>query len=278
MNKKGGPQRRVSVMKNFETSSGWKIILIATGFNLLFEYSMRGINNLVVQPFLPPILFTAYFTYFTMLEDLIVRYNLKDYHLIVVAFFFGTIYKSLVSGTAVMPPLILGINWGSLLHTNLVWWGPLQTVMALYMANRLTPRDWNHSLLSKKGWGAMLALNGSVVLLFQLSGSIPKITLVGVIVMATILIVTALLFRRILPGKYERSSPLMFKKDRVMDYLNAFTVIIFFVCAVFLIHDPIKAGTSNVNRTSLQIVMVWTTILALVLLVYRLYTKRSIPV
>ena len=32
----------------------WKILLVTTAFNLLFEYSMTGINNLRVQPVLRP--------------------------------------------------------------------------------------------------------------------------------------------------------------------------------------------------------------------------------
>lgn len=150
--------------------------------------------------------------------------------------------------------------------------------MTFYIANRLAPRDWNHPLLSKKGWGVMLFLNWLVIVLFQLSGVIPKATLQGVIMMILILIVTAVIFWRILPGKDERSSYREFEKSRVMDYLSAITVIIFLVCAVFLIFDSTRLGASNVNLLSTQIVMVWTTIIAVIILVYRLYSKRSIPV
>ncbi|MFB0563776.1 MAG: hypothetical protein ACETWM_21475 [Candidatus Lokiarchaeia archaeon] len=262
----------------FEVGNRWKIVLFATGFNLLFEYSMRGINNLVVQPVLPLILFTAYFTYFTMLEDLIVRYRLKDYHLIVASFFFGTVYVCLVSGAAFSAPRVLGINWGSLLFINLVWWGALQAVMTLYIANRVVPRDWDHPLLSKTGWGVMLFLNGMVVLLFQLSGVIPQGTLTGIIVMSIILVITAVIFWRILPEKSQRPSYPDFERSRAMDYLSVATAFIFFVCAVFLIFDPTKLGASNVNLLSVQIVLVWTTILAIIMLVYRLYSKRAISV
>jgi hypothetical protein len=42
----------------------WKIVFAAVGFNLLFEYSMRGINNLLVRPLLTLFLFLANFPYF----------------------------------------------------------------------------------------------------------------------------------------------------------------------------------------------------------------------
>lgn len=264
-------------MKFLDIGNRWKIVLIATGFNLLFEYSMRGINNFPKQPVLPLILFAAYFTYFTMLEDLIVRFRLGDYHLFVASFFFGTIYVCLVSGAAFTPPLILGINWGYLLFINLVWWGAVQAVLTFYIANRLSPREWSHALLSKKGWTLMMFLNGFVVLLFQLSGVIPQGTLSGIIVMVIILTASALIFWKLQPKQEEKASP-EFKRSRVMDYLSIATAAVFFVCAVFLIFDPSHLGASNVNLTSVRIVSIWTTILAIIMLVYRLHTKRPIPV
>lgn len=256
----------------------WKIVLIATAFNLLFEYSMRGINSLRVQPVLPLVLFTTYFTLFTMLEDLIVRYRLKDYHLVVAAFSYGAVYQSLVSGAAFIPPVILGINWGGVLFVILVWWGALQNVTTFYIANRLAPRDWNRRLLSKIGWAAMLLLNGLMVLLFQSSGVIPKGSSLGMVVMALILIVGVAGFWRILPNKEERSLTPEFRRDRVMDYLSIITIIIFLVCAIFLTFDPTKHGASRVNWTSTRIVAGWTVILALTMLTRRLYSRRPVSV
>lgn len=261
-----------------DMNSSWKTVLIATGFNLLFEYSMRGVNNLLVQRALPLILFTAYFTLYTMLEDLIVRFRLKDYHLMVTAFFFGTVYQFLVSGAAILPPMRLGVNWTSLLFVVIVWWGVLQSVITFYIANRLAPRDWNHRRLSKAGWATALFLNGLVVMLFQLSGAIPKATASQIAVMGVIVFISALIFRRILPGENERSSPMPFKRSIALDFLSALTAVLFFICAVFLTFDPIKANTSNVNATATTIVIRWTIILAFIVLVYRLYSKRPIPV
>ena len=260
---------------DFELSNRWEIVLVATGFNLLFEYSMRGVNNLLVQPVLPFILFTAYFTYFTMLEDLIVRYRLKDYPLIVVSFFFGTVYVCLVSGAAFTPPLVLGVNWPSLLFVNLVWWGALQAVLTFYIANRVAQRDWNHPRFSKKGWALTLLLNGAVVVLFQLSGYVPKGTVAGMVSMVIVLIATLIIFWRILP-KDERVY-VEFERSRLMDYLSVITVAVF-VVSMFLVFDPTRLVASNVNLTAVRIVTVWTAILAVIMLAYRLYSKKEIPV
>jgi hypothetical protein len=256
----------------------WKTVLIATAFNLLFEYSMRGINHLRTQPFLPLVLFTTYFTLFAMIEDLIARYRLRDYHLIVIAFSYGILYQCLVSGAAFAPPLILGINWTSVLFVILVWWGALQNVMTFYLANRLTPRDWNRNGLSWKAWVVLLLLNGLMVLAFQRSGQIPQGTTLGIVIMFLILIGSIIWFWKILPSKEERSRITEFRKDRLMDCLSAVTIIIFFVCACFLTFDPVKYVASNVNQTSTRIVVNWSVILALTMTFYRMHSKNPISV
>lgn len=256
----------------------WKIVLIATAFNLLFEYSMRGINNLRVQPFLPLVLFATYFTLFTMLEDLIVKYRLKDYHLVVAAFSYGIVYQCFVSGAAFIPPLIFGINLSGVLFVILVWWGAIQNVMTFYLANRLAPRDWNHQRLSKIGWATMLLLNGFMILIFQLFGGVPRGSLRGMVLMTLILAGGVIAFWKILPSKKERSLTPEFRYGKLMDYLSVLTVVIFVVCAVFLIFDPTKHGASRVNWTSTRIVVGWTIVLAVMMLSYRLHSGKPISV
>jgi hypothetical protein len=256
----------------------WKVVLIASLFNLLFEYSMRGINNLRSQPILPLILFTTYFTLFAMLEDLIARYRLKDYHLMVMAFSYGIVYQCLVSGAAFASPLLLEINWTSVLFVITIWWGGIQGVMTFYLANRLAPRDWNRTGLSKKAWTALLSLNGLMVLLFQRYGGIPKGTGLGIAIMFLILISSVVVFWKILPDKEERSRIPEFRKDRVMDLLSVLTIIIFTICAIVFTFDPVKRGTSNVNQTSTRIVVTWTIVIALAMLAERVHSQSSISV
>jgi len=255
----------------------WKRVLVATGFNLLFEYSMRGVNNLQIQPILPLILFMTYFTLFTMLDDLISRYSLRDFHLIVVAFSYGMIYQCLVSGAAFLPPLFLGMNWRSIFFVILVWWGALQNIMTFYLANRVSPRTHNGSKLSRRGWIIALSLNTAMIWMFQGSGQIPRGTMLGYSIMSLVATLSVLLSVGILKG-YERSSHPQFTKSRFMDLLSLSTIIIFFSCASFLTFDSGRYGASNINWAATRVIVPWTTFVAVVMLAYRLFSKKPIPV
>ncbi|MGQ9538106.1 MAG: hypothetical protein ACUVTE_00760 [Candidatus Bathycorpusculaceae bacterium] len=196
----------------------WKTVSAATAFNMLFEYSMRGVNNLSVQPLLPFVLFTVYFSLYTMVEDLIAKYRLKDYHLIMAAFFFGTAYQFLVSGSALLQPSFLGVDWTNLVFVVVVWWGNLQSIVTFYFANRIAPRDWNHRL-SKKGWAAALIINCLMIMLFQFSGAIPKPAIPQLTIMLLVMASAAVLFTTALPKSISNSSP-TFNRSRFMDFLQ----------------------------------------------------------
>jgi len=114
-----------------------------------------------------------------------------------------------------------------------------------------------------------------VVVLFQLSGYVPKGTVAGMVSMVIVLIATLIIFWRILP-KDERIY-VEFERSRLMDYLSVITVAVF-VVSMFLVFDPTRLVASNVNLTAVRIVTVWTAILAVIMLAYRLYSKKEIPV
>jgi len=65
----------------------------------------------------------------------------------------------------------------------------IQTVMTMYIANRLAPRRWDRKLLSLQARISVLLLNAFAVIVFQNSG-IPKGTLPGKLTMLIILILT----------------------------------------------------------------------------------------
>lgn len=258
-------------------SGSWRTVLAATAFNLLFEYSMRGVNNLSVQPILPIVLFTVYFTLYTMLEDLITRFRLKDYHLILIAFFYGTAYQFLVSGVAILSPLVFGVNWINLLFAVIVWWGALQSVLTFYMVNRVAPRDWGYRL-PRVGWVTAFSLNALMILLFQHSGFIPRPSFAQLFTMATIMTVSALVLKISLLKKEGAPFPRSFNISTLLDILGLLTVGLFLICALFLTFDPVKIHTSNVNETAVKIVVMWTLILASALFIYRIFSRKSISV
>lgn len=170
----------------------YRVISIATIFNLLFEYSMRGINDLLTHPVPLLFLFGVYFSYFTMLEDLIARYRLKDYHLVGIGFLFGLISGLMLPSGIFTPPLFLGVNWINLLFINIAWWGILQGILTFYIANRIAPRDWNHRLLSKTEWCISLLVLLSILLLFRLKAvNVPRVGFLGSL---TVISLSLLLF------------------------------------------------------------------------------------
>jgi len=89
-----------------------------------------------------------------MLEDLIRRYRITNLQIFVAAWVFGILPELYLSGSVLTEPRLFGINWLSFLTINIVWWGMLQSIVALYFANRLVPRRWEESgHMGWLGWG-----------------------------------------------------------------------------------------------------------------------------
>ncbi|HLF91158.1 MAG TPA: hypothetical protein VI451_19595 [Anaerolineales bacterium] len=256
----------------------WRIIFIATVFNLMFEFSLRGVAGIVAHPVLPILLFVVYFTYFTIVEDLILRYRLKDYHLMFVAFIFGTIAQFLISGTALDSEGAMGVNWGRFLFVNLVWWGALQTILALYIANRIVSRNWEHKHVSKAGWGLSLLIILGIIILFRASGIIPDVSRPAFWAMVISLAISFLPLPVSIRGRAARSAQPTFQKSGLMDILGLVTVLIFVGSGCFLTANPSQVGASVVGVGALRFVSVWTGVLGLVMLGYRVLSRREISV
>lgn len=252
------------------------IAIVATAFNLLFEYSMRGVNHLVERPTFVLVLVAAYFTIFTMEEDLIRRFRLRDYHLVVLAFTYGMVYQCLVSGTAFQRPELLGIRWSHSLFVLLVWWGGIQSVLTFYLATRVCPRNWEQPPLSRRGWMIAAGVNLVVIGLFQMSGQIPRGTPAGYATMVAVVSAAGVLFWRL--ASRGARAPRAARPVLALDVLAVATVLAFAVCAIFLTSDPTKLGTSLVNETAVRAVVRWTFVAEAVLIGTRAISRRSLPV
>jgi hypothetical protein len=260
-------------MKLFNTQ--WGIVLTATLFNVLFEYSLRGINNIAANPGLPIILFLIYLTLFLVVEDMIVQFKLKDYQLIILAFFYGTIYDAFTSGILFFNPQAFGIAWNHWFNVNFFWWGFIQALLTFYIANRVSKRNWNHPKLSRKALNTAIMINIGMVLLFQLSGAIPKGQPIAYLTILIILFVAKIVFF----GTIKHNAvPIPFQPSKFLDVLSILTVLVFLFTAIFLTHDPVISYTSAVNATSLKVIGLWTLIVTASLIGYRIKTKKSIPV
>jgi hypothetical protein len=251
-----------------QVGSRWVTVLLATVFTLLFEYAVRGISNLLSYPLLFPLLAAAYLTYFAMVQDLSARFRLRDRHLVGVAFFTGTVYVFLASGLALTPPLVLGVNWLAILLVTLVWWAALLTLLGRYLAVRLLGQGESQALLSPVGWGVALAVQAGVILLFQLSGRVLPLTPMAAGVLILLLIASAAAVKITLPPREEPAPGT--RPEPVWDLLGGASVVLFLACAFLPIISPALMGPFAVNRTALQVVVLWSLLVAAVMALHRL--------
>lgn len=252
----------------------------AVVFNLLFEYSMRGINNLIVRPALPLFLLLVYFPYFALLEDLITEYHLKDYHIIIAGFFFGTVFTLFVPATQFVEPQLLGINWTAFFFINFFWWGMIQGVLTFYIATRLFPRNWNHKLLTRLQKIILLLTLIFVGLLYRISiqfsvPQAPDIHIESYVAIAVISMLLAVIFKNTIQ---KDAGVIPESKETVLDILGAATIAIFAFCAIFLTHDPTQINVHSVNASAVLIVIPWTLIVSLIMICYRVCKHRPIPI
>jgi hypothetical protein len=258
-------------------SNRYKIAFWCTLFNMLFEYSMRGINNLVRQPVLFPLLFGIYFTYFLALEDLIVRFKLGEEHLLAIAFFFGTFYLTFATGIVFVNPNVMGVNVISLLFVNVVWWGLLQAILTFYFANRITLRNWNHAFMGRLGWALFIVYQTLTLLTFQFANPhVPKGSVTGYFTIAIIFAASFSLCYFLI--KRQKSKPVKklttFKPALTLDVLAFGSVFLFFILGVFFISDPVQSGAHQINQFATRVVIAWSLIVAVVMALYR-FVKRS---
>jgi hypothetical protein len=272
-----------SIYGDTGTSSGrsgrqWPLILAATGFNLLFEYSWRGANNIIQAPLVFVALFILYFTLFTILEDLIVEYRFRDYHLIIAAFFYGTIYEFFGSGALFYQPGFMGINWMTLFFANLVLWGSLQGVFTFYLANRVAPREPRPRLISGREWSLLLFLNIIALWGIRAGDGLPSPDITQWIALLAVLVISAFILTRAVLKKEWRAAYNPVRKSLILDLVGIITVVIFMISALFLTGTEGLPITAIYDITAWRIDLVWVLAVAVVLLVYRILKGESIPV
>lgn len=253
------------------------VALAATAFNLLFEYSLRGVVSLAENPLLPFLLVNQYLTYFLLLEDLIRRYRMRDGHAMATTAILAVVYQALVSAAAFRgQTLVLGVRWGELLFVVFVWWLVYQTVLTFYAATRLFPRNWDGPLLP--GWLrlGLLALNLAGVAVFVLLPG-PKGTPVGYAVMAALLVVALVVWLAVLPRPAGRLAVPDMTPVRVFDVLAVVSVLV--MVATALAPGPrLDLGGWAVNAAMVPVIRGWTLLVALVYAGYRVVVRRAVPV
>ena len=271
-----------------------KTILFCTLFNLFFEYSLRGLNELLTKPLLFCILTIIYLTLFTMLEDLITRYRFEDKHVFLFACSYGTLYFIISSTIYLINPWFFGVNIGILLFVNIVWWAFYQTLFPLYLSQRIFSRDWNHKCQTKINWTIILGLHIFANFFIILSPATGIGTPIGYITTFLISFIFAfILLRSLKKRKLEESRGKNYTQQetanpiekqienyttiKIFDILGIISIGLMGFCAIFLTFDPIQAGSSRVNATALLIINSWTIFVMFVEIIVWMKRKK-IPI
>jgi len=250
-----------------------KTILFCTIFNLLFECSLRGINELLTKLLLFCVLTVIYLTLFIMIEDLITRFKFEDKHVILFACCYGTLYFLISSSIYMVNPWFLGVNIGILLFVSIVWWAFYQILFPLYLSHRLFSRNWDHKRLSTGKWMILLVLHFFVNFLIVISPATGIGTPLGYITTILIAVVFAFLLVRSLKnrdlGELENVQVKLqenrkFEIIKIFDILGIISFGLMGFCAIFLTFDQTQAGSSQVNATALMIMSIWTFFVMLV--------------
>lgn len=269
-------------MKALRLNNRWKIILLAALFNLSFEYAFRGYTEFFTRPFQPLFLFGAYFAFYTILEDLIVRFKLTNYQLVLAIWPLGLIPMALGTGLLFDQPQLLGINWTNFFFITFLWWGILQAILTFYFANRLVQRDWGHPRLGKLGWlislGYVIGSFGFVRLMKPPASPGTPISYLMFIFLLIIPII--ILYFDLQTDKHKQRQAWKFDSSRVLDFLTFGSLLLFlFLSTYFGAHQTFDvASSSQINPTARLIIIGWTFIYSAVFLFYRWFKKKNVTI
>jgi hypothetical protein len=257
------------------------IIFFCALFNLLFEYSARGIRDFAHRPLFMLILFGIYFTYFAMLEDLFVRFRLKNYQVFLGAFVYGLFPLAFLTGNLFNPRvysgiMVAGVNIGTIIIVGVFSWGCVQGIVTLYFANRLSPRDWTHPKMGRIGWALAVLYQLSVMILACQNPVTPRGTPLGYLVLGILVIITFILFFKSL--KTPIGQVKLFQQSKVMDILAFGSVILFVFNGTFLVSRPAIVTSQPLNLIPTTIENIWVIICAVTFFVYRLWKRSDVVV
>lgn len=260
-------------------SNRMRIIFLCALFNIFFEYSARGVTALSNKPLIFLSMFGIYFTCFAMLEDLMVRYNLKNLQLALIAFFYGFVPEIFLTGNLFNREiyagyLFLGLNMGTIFIINFFAWGIMQSIVTFYFANRIQVRDWNHPRMGYFGWGLCIGYQVLVILMSRFNPYRPHGAPLSYVVAILLMVFVAILFIKSLEKK---EKIVHFQPSLVMDVFAFGSVLLFLILGTF-IHGPQIITSQPLNETAAVIENVWVIFVGISFLVYRVYKGSDVTV
>lgn len=262
----------------------YAIALLCAFFNVFcVEFWVRGIYFFTKNQFFFPFdsiigLFANYFIYFLFVDYLIIKYRLKDYHILLIGIIYGfimEIYFTQAQNYYADIPSFLFYT----ITINLVWWGLIQTDLACYFANRLVEREISDLRPNHFSWIIFLSFNAISILFSRIYITpiiINSIILFIISNVALILLIILLLFsiKKFKPKIYEFKNVLLF--DIIL--------IIFFCFPIFItLAFPNTEGFVSVINTVLHPIGMETALWAFwivffILVIWRIYKKQEIPI
>jgi hypothetical protein len=260
----------------------YKTILGCILFNLLLEYWVHGIENFVIAWYTAPALFLLYLAFFSMLEDVIVRFNLRDYQVFLCGFIFGYTLDLFYLGDVFKDEIFLGINPIIIVLIHMSWWGFLQSVIGMYFSNRvLGNRDWDHPKMGVIGWILSIGYLAFILVSEQIEQigntgqpTFPYGSLTGYITSIVIISLTVVLFWKTL----RQRESLKFNKSRTLDFLTGSTLILCVAIGTFLGYGNYEIEGFQLFEFRSILLILWTIFVAIVFSIYRVKTRKSISI
>jgi len=257
------------------------LIVVCALFNLSFEYSARGIAELITRPGFTLALFGIYLTYFAMLEDLMVRFRLTNRELFLAAFLYGLFPIAFFTRNLFNPDIykgimVLGVNLGTLTIVGILAWGVVQGVITLYLANRIWARDWDHPRMGVIGWILALGYQVTIIVYAHANPNAPRATPMGYVVFGVLVVVSAILLTRSLSGP--RPQPPPFQRSVVMDLLAVGSLLLFLVLGTLFVSKEKIVTSQPLNLLAVTLENWWTILCGLVFFVYRALRRSDVAV
>lgn len=266
-------------------SNRFTIVLYCVVMNLMFEYMARGARSLS-QPLFYLFLAGIYAAFFSILEDLIVRFRLTNLQIGLFAAFWSLYPTTFITGNLINPNTYfglarpLGLNWGALLFIVLLTWPVLQSNLSMYFANRLQPRDWSHPRMGPIGYAVALLYLAVMPILARSSRQVeltltPRAVFFVVLLMIVFLGLFAVTLYRREPVE---GPPPTFESLPFMDFLTFGSVILMLLLGTFFQGAPTASTARPLGQTAVVLQHTWLAFSAIAFLLYRLWRRRPIVV
>jgi len=259
----------------------FKLLFYCALFNLLFEYSARGIKQFIHRPLFVLALLGIYVTYFAMLEDLMVRFKLTNYQVFLAAFLYGLFPTAFLTGNLFNRNIyggiiIAGVNVGTAIVIGILAWGVIQGMVTLYLANRLSPRDWGRPRMGGIGWALAVGYQLVVMFVARSNPQTPRGDLLGYLVFAILEIGAAILLFKSMKSSRPQIRP--FQPSKVMDLLAFGSVILFLLLGTLFAFGPTIVTSQPLNVLAVTIENIWVFLCGIVFFVYRFWKGSDVTV